>query len=664
MSALGGVASPTSSLLASRCNGERTLPTLVLLHGFLGSKDDWQPLLPYLREHFYCIALDLPGHGDSAAISLPTPGFDACSDLIIRTLDSLGVAQFALLGYSLGGRIALHLAQRLSQQSPSRLTALLLESCHPGLQDDAEREARARNDARWAKRLTQEPLTTVLADWYQQPVFADLSDVQKRDLVVKRSQADASELVNCYRATSLALQQDLWSVPDALTCPVVFFAAQRDSKFRALARRWRDQGRLNCRIIAGAGHNIHIEQPKLLAHAIMEQLHMSQDADAISTPITIQSAALYQYRIPLQPMLPVGSARINERQGLVLAIECDDGTRAVTEIAPLSGEDHQGNAFSGFSRESLGQVIAWLQSQLTSLPGQSPDTLLTLSAHTPYPSAALGLSLAAAKLSDDLPAIRQKQRPIPLLYIPDLSAQDLTAQNEAARSETAQSADAISQRAFNERAISQKVAAHIAERVSALSPDVQQVKVKVGQLPMAQEIALIHQILAANPKLKLRLDANRAFTLEQALDFCACLPLDAIEYIEEPCQDPADNIELHQALGILYALDESLNDPDYRFEPAPGLCALVIKPMLTGSLYRLSELILTADAHGVRSVLSSALESSLGINDIRTLAAWLTPTESPGVDTLGAFTQALIAPLADKPCLQLNDLTLIGEYRL
>ncbi|MCF1426455.1 MAG: o-succinylbenzoate synthase [Shewanella sp.] len=623
------------NILASHCWGDSNQPALVLLHGFLGSKDDWQPILPYLNGHFYCIVLDLPGHGGSEAIPLPTPGFEACAGLILNTLDCLGIDEFTLMGYSLGGRIALHLARQLDQRSPTRLQALLLESCHPGLQQDSERQARARNDALWAERLTRESLSSVLTDWYQQAVFADLSETQKQALVAKRCHANATALVNCYRATSLALQQDLWQLPNQLSCPVYFFAAERDAKFCALATRWSAQSPLINLTIKDAGHNIHIEQPRRLAHAIMEQLHMTQDAGKTTEVAgTINSVHLYRYRIPLQPTLPVGAARIDVREGLVLAIKCGNGQQALAEIAPLSGRDTLGTPLTGFSRETLDQVIAELQTKLATLPGQTTEALLQLAAQMPFPSAALGLSLAAAKLTGTLSEIRLPQRAIPLVYAPDVSAGISVMEQQ------------------------------IRARVSTLPADVLQVKVKIGQLPMEQEIALIHQILAANPKLKLRLDANRAFTLEQALDFCACLPLDAIEYIEEPCRDPADNLKLYQALGVHYALDESLNDPDYRFEPAAGLCALVLKPMLIGSLYRLSELIVTADAHGVSTVLSSALESSLGIADIRRLAAWLTPEQSPGIDTLSAFTEALIEPLTGKPCLQLQDLALIEECRL
>lgn len=119
--------------------GDPSLPTLVLLHGFLGTKADWLPLMPALSQHFHCICLDLPGHGDNQAEGSTEAklDFDFCVENIVTRLDSLNPSpdQFHLYGYSLGGRIALHLAKAY----PQRLLSLNLESCHPGLVDPQEK---------------------------------------------------------------------------------------------------------------------------------------------------------------------------------------------------------------------------------------------------------------------------------------------------------------------------------------------------------------------------------------------------------------------------------------------------------------------------------------------------------------------------------------------
>ncbi len=342
----------------------------------------------------------------------------------------------------------------------------------------------------------------------------------------------------------------------------------------------------------------------------------------------LTSLSLYLYHLPLDTFLPVGKQRIDHRAGLVLQATASSENRVKTcevEIAPLSGLDIEQRPFSGFSRENLEQVQQALVALFPKLKGQDIDCLLEQAEVSPYPSLAFGLSLLHAKLSDKLDAIRPLKASVPLIYQP---------------------ADASK--------------AELLTKIASLAPSVHSVKVKVAQASMEDELNLIYGILSQRPDLKLRLDANRGMSLEQALDFAACLPLDSIEYIEEPCQDPRDNQTLHRTIPLPYALDESLNDPDYQFAMFEGLTALVIKPMLLGSIEKLQQLIDTAQIYGVRCMLSSSLESSLGINDLAHLAAILTPDEIPGLDTLGAFSQDLLVPSGKALCLTLDQLKLVA----
>ncbi|MCG9697893.1 o-succinylbenzoate synthase [Shewanella sp. Isolate11] len=339
----------------------------------------------------------------------------------------------------------------------------------------------------------------------------------------------------------------------------------------------------------------------------------------------LRSLSLYRYQIPLDKLLPVGNQRIDQREGLVLQIDTDT-TQQQVEIAPLSGVDIDGHPLHGFSRETLTEVSQALINLLPDLQGAKIDALLDAADKTALPSLAFGLSLIHAKLSGTLPSPRSTPQVVPLIY--RRQDEDL---------------------------------ATLQRRVDSLSVHVHTVKVKVGQTSIEDEIQLIHQILGVRPDLKLRLDANRAFTLQQAIDFCACLPLDAIDYIEEPCIHSGDNPQLYKALGIAYALDESLNDPGYDFIMQPGLKALVLKPMLIGHLNRLQTLIEQANADGVKSVISSSLEASLGIAALAAISAECTPNEIPGLDTLNAFSCDLLVSTGKPQCLTVEQLTLLKQ---
>ncbi|QYK09013.1 o-succinylbenzoate synthase [Shewanella mangrovisoli] len=343
----------------------------------------------------------------------------------------------------------------------------------------------------------------------------------------------------------------------------------------------------------------------------------------------LTSLSLYLYRLPLDRFLPVGKQRIDHRTGLVLQAKAQaegEESEQRVEIAPLSGFDIDQQPLSGFSRESLDEVQQALVALLPELQNQPIDYLLEQAEASPYPSIAFGLSLLHAKLSGKLESVRPVTSTVPLIYQPaDAPKTELIA------------------------------------NIASLDSGVRSVKVKVAQTSMEDELGLIYGILGQRPDLKLRLDANRGFSLEQALDFAACLPLESIEYIEEPCQHPQDNQTLYRAIPLSYALDESLNDPDYQFVMHEGLTALIIKPMLLGSIEKLQRLIDEAHSHGVRCILSSSLESSLGINDLAHLAAILTPDEIPGLATLSAFSQDLIVPSGKPQCLKPHQLKLVAS---
>ncbi|SUI86383.1 2-succinyl-6-hydroxy-2,4-cyclohexadiene-1-carboxylate synthase [Shewanella morhuae] len=256
--------------------GDTSLPTLVLLHGFLGTKADWLPLMPTLSQHFHCICVDFAGHGDNQAEGATEAKFDFnfCTQDIMTRLDSLklNTEMFHLYGYSLGGRIALHLAKAY----PQRLLSLNLESCHPGLKDQQEKHTRSQNDAQWAERLLNLNSKDFLSLWYQQPVFADISAAKIKSLIEYRTHIlnmhPKQILKQVFLATSLARQVSLWDVPSQLACECHFFAGSQDAKFHALAQEWQLHAPILVHRINGAGHNIHQAAPEVLVSTLVKLL--------------------------------------------------------------------------------------------------------------------------------------------------------------------------------------------------------------------------------------------------------------------------------------------------------------------------------------------------------------------------------------------------------
>ena len=158
-------------LHAQAKHGKPGLPWLVFLHGFSGDCHEWQEVGEAFADYSR-LYVDLPGHGGSATISVD--GFDDVTGLLCKTLVSYNILNFWLVGYSLGGRVAMMAAC----QEPAGLCGVVVEGGHPGLQNAEQRAERQRSDRQWAQRFRTEPLTAVFADWYQQPVFASLNDDQ------------------------------------------------------------------------------------------------------------------------------------------------------------------------------------------------------------------------------------------------------------------------------------------------------------------------------------------------------------------------------------------------------------------------------------------------------------------------------------------------------
>src|ERR687894_1108620 len=152
-------------------SGDPLSPTILFLHGFMGSSADWRGAIAALGDRYFCIAVDLPGHGASLGMPPDTYTIEGAARAVIGILDELERVRTVIAGYSMGGRLALYLALRY----PERCAGLLLESASPGIEDEEERTARRETDEEWARCLESGDFEAFLQDWYAQPLFASLA---------------------------------------------------------------------------------------------------------------------------------------------------------------------------------------------------------------------------------------------------------------------------------------------------------------------------------------------------------------------------------------------------------------------------------------------------------------------------------------------------------
>lgn len=246
----------------------RTALDTVWLHGFTQTSRSWGPLLstPALRTRSgRRFRVDLPGHGQSP---VATGDLEHSARAVIDTLIEHGFEHGALIGYSLGGRTALHAALA----RPSLWKGVVLIGATPGLVDPTARRERLADDERLAQTLERDQVDTFLERWLAQPLFAGLP-TRLHDLADRRRNT-VTGLASSLRWCGTGTQRDLRPRLGELTMPALILAGARDTKFvaagRELAEGW--GGDATFMEVPKAGHAAHLERPETTAAMIDEWL--------------------------------------------------------------------------------------------------------------------------------------------------------------------------------------------------------------------------------------------------------------------------------------------------------------------------------------------------------------------------------------------------------
>lgn len=220
------------------------------LHGFLGSPRDWDGFGDFGTGQGM-VKADL--FSAEAFPNAPTQAAWANAYYAGR----VGAGPNYLLGYSLGGRLALHLAT----QFPDAWNGVVIIGANPGLGDAEVRTARRAHDETWARRFETEPWDALLADWDAQAVFGGRPGGERRE-----ADFDRARLADALRRWSLGAQEPLWAALSALPCPLLWVAGADDSKQQNICRRVSDTvPGAQVWVAPGAAHRVPWEQPEAFA---------------------------------------------------------------------------------------------------------------------------------------------------------------------------------------------------------------------------------------------------------------------------------------------------------------------------------------------------------------------------------------------------------------
>jgi 2-succinyl-6-hydroxy-2,4-cyclohexadiene-1-carboxylate synthase len=241
---------------------------IVLLHGFSGTHRAWDGVIECVPpERYRPLALDLPGHGECAQAGRGSGGaitFAGCVEHVLARAPE----RFGLCGYSLGGRIALHVALAV----PERVSRLVLVSSSAGIEDASARAQRSAADHCLADQLERIPFEEFIERWRSQPLFAgdppEVGALAREDQ--RRNRPDA--LAAVLRGIGTGEMVPLWDRLGELQMPATIIVGERDDKFRALGRRMAELLRdAELKVVPG-GHVLPLESPVAVAQSLMNCL--------------------------------------------------------------------------------------------------------------------------------------------------------------------------------------------------------------------------------------------------------------------------------------------------------------------------------------------------------------------------------------------------------
>lgn len=331
----------------------------------------------------------------------------------------------------------------------------------------------------------------------------------------------------------------------------------------------------------------------------------------------IAAAETVPYRLRLTRSVVWGGQAYETREGVLLRLVDGDGREGWGDAAPLPG----------FSSETPDEAADALRPIGEALVGREVEP-----ADAVRPDAPIHTALDAAGL------------PSSVRFAVDLALADLAAQALGRTLPQALHPDPAVALPLNGLLMGERedVAAQAREMARA---GYAAVKLKTGRQSVAADVEAVRAVREAlGPRVALRLDANRAWSADEAAEFAAGVADVWIDYVEEPLADPAGLPELWLDTGLPIALDETLQAPGGEAMLRGWARAVVLKPTLVGGLVATLRLAAAARAVGVRVVLSAAFESGVGLRGVAALAA-ATGAEPAGLDTYRWLAEDVTGPL-------------------
>ncbi len=403
---------------------------------------------------------------------------------------------------------------------------------------------------------------------------------------------------------------------------------------------------------------------------------------------------IHRYALPLRDTLQIGAKRLQQREGLILILRDCDGAQGIGEIAPLPGLHQEDlDAVHSMLEQQKPILLALLpvvmpllvprcwvppaSRQVIATPIHALSALYHSLEHLSLPpSVRFGLDMmlwtyrahlcfrakrdnASSPTEDATHSIEDTAHPS------EDTAHSIEQTTAHPSEDTAHSADRASTRSTVSVRRSRDLYTPIhstlplqslfvgssealqKQAVNALETGVRSIKVKVGRVDLNEDIERVRALRdRIGEQARLRIDPNRAWTLDQARRFLDAVQPCPIEYLEEPLQDPHALPKLVQETGVSVALDESLVQLHPKSDDPRLACAkaLVLKPSVLGGVLPVDDWLRWSQRHQRTAVFSSSFEAGLGLSFLALWAAAVLPKCAAGLDTRRAFAADLLPP--------------------
>jgi 2-succinyl-6-hydroxy-2,4-cyclohexadiene-1-carboxylate synthase len=231
---------------------------LLFIHGFLGNSLDWKFIAEIFSADYYCLSIDLPGHGFTKFSETKNSfSVENTAYAIIDLLQNKNIKTCNLIGYSMGGRVAFYLAIYF----PQFFNKIVIESAQPGIDNDPERELRKKHDFEIAQKIITGSFEDFLGFWYDQPIFKSLKKHKNfANLLRARLKNNPNCLAKALKEVGVGTQPSLWKDLHKIKSPCLLIAGEFDTKYqRIFSKVHKEIFSSYFVIIKNAGHNVHFE---------------------------------------------------------------------------------------------------------------------------------------------------------------------------------------------------------------------------------------------------------------------------------------------------------------------------------------------------------------------------------------------------------------------